>query len=83
MRALMAIVLFAGGILGLDVTADAQSSHKRITKSYRYKYEAQPRLTERERLECERARQEDPAGEFKGFPCWAREAFGRGRRSWD
>ena len=81
MRTLMAIVLFAGGILALDATADAQSRHKRLAKSHPYK--AQPRLAARERLECERARQEDPAGEFRGFPCWARETFGRSRRTWD
>ena len=83
MRALMPIVLFVGGILALDATADAQSSRYKRTPSYHYKSKAQPRLTYRERLECERARQEDPAGEFKGFPCWAREAFGRSRRAWD
>jgi hypothetical protein len=85
MRALMAIVLFAGGILALDTTADAQSSsrYKRIAKSYQYKYKTRARLTAAERLECERARQEDPAGEFKGYPCWAREAFARGRKSWN
>ena len=28
---------------------------------------------------CEaRARHEDPTGRYAGFPCWAREAFGRG-----
>jgi hypothetical protein len=81
MRALMAIVLYAGGILAVDTTADAQGRHNRITKSQAHK--AQPRRAQRERLECERARQEDPAGEFKGFPCWAREAFGRSRKAWD
>jgi hypothetical protein len=26
----------------------------------------------------ERARNEDPTGQFAGYPCWAREVFGRG-----
>ncbi|HEY7552040.1 MAG TPA: hypothetical protein VH913_21255 [Hyphomicrobiaceae bacterium] len=31
-----------------------------------------------EQAECERrARAEDPAGVYAGYPCWAREAFGR------
>ena len=49
MRALMAIVLFVGGILALDATADAQSSRYKRTPSYHHKYKAQPRLTYRER----------------------------------
>jgi hypothetical protein len=32
----------------------------------------------RERAVCEeRAQAEDPAGVYAGYPCWAREAFGR------
>ncbi|HEY1244045.1 MAG TPA: hypothetical protein VGF29_04355 [Hyphomicrobiaceae bacterium] len=31
-----------------------------------------------EQAECERrARAEDPSGVYAGYPCWAREAFGR------
>jgi hypothetical protein len=31
-----------------------------------------------EQAECERrARAEDPTGVYAGYPCWAREAFGR------
>jgi hypothetical protein len=78
MRALMAIVLFAGGILALDATADAQSKYKRFSRPHYYK--ARPHMSARERLECECAQQEDPAGQFKGFPCWAREAFGRANK---
>jgi hypothetical protein len=32
--------------------------------------------------ECERrARAEDPTGLYAGYPCWARETFGRGQSS--
>jgi hypothetical protein len=37
----------------------------------------QPRGS-REEIECERARHEDRAGNFVGYPCWAREALSRG-----
>jgi hypothetical protein len=33
--------------------------------------------------ECQRAQNEDPAGEFAGYPCWAREIFARGSGSGD
>jgi hypothetical protein len=38
---------------------------------------AYPRFS-RQQVECERARHEDPAGVYRGFPCSAREAFGAG-----
>jgi hypothetical protein len=28
--------------------------------------------------ECAQAQNEDPAGRFAGYPCWAQESFGRG-----
>ena len=31
--------------------------------------------------ECQRAQNEDPAGQFAGYPCWAQETFARGRGS--
>jgi len=31
--------------------------------------------------ECQRAQNEDPGGQFAGYPCWARESFGRGAGS--
>ena len=41
-------------------------------------YRQEQRWREREVCE-ERAEAEDRTGEFRGYPCWAREAFGRGR----
>jgi hypothetical protein len=31
--------------------------------------------------ECQQAQNEDPAGQFAGYPCWAQESFGRGAGS--
>jgi hypothetical protein len=31
--------------------------------------------------ECQQALNEDPAGEFASYPCWARESFARGAGS--
>ena len=75
MRMLLAIVVFVGGILALSSTADAARRFKR-SPTYYY-YAVPPRRAD---SVCEeRARAEDPTGQFAGHPCWAREAFGRGR----
>jgi hypothetical protein len=74
MRTLLAIVIFAGGIFALNSPADAARKYKRSAKSPQYySYYRSGNSA------CEaRARHEDPTGVYKGFPCWAREAFGRG-----
>jgi hypothetical protein len=72
MRTLLAIVIFAGGLLALDAPADAARKYKRTAKSQYYHYRRRNSVCE------ERARHEDPTGRYAGFPCWAREAFGRG-----
>jgi hypothetical protein len=70
MRTLLAIVIFAGGIFALNAPADAARKSKRSAKP------PQPKVD----LACEaRARHEDPSGDFARYPCWAREAFARGR----
>ena len=80
MRVLTAIfVLLAGSLLALSTTADAARKYKRVAKSQQHTSEKQ-RPTDRQRLECARARQEDPTGQYASFPCWAREAFGRANR---
>jgi hypothetical protein len=73
MRTLLAIVIFAAGMLSLDSTADAARKSKRIAK---------PQYAQQQKVDevCEeRARHEDPTGEFASYPCWAREAMARGR----
>jgi hypothetical protein len=81
MRILLALAILAGGIVMLGTPADA--ARKRTAKQpYKPSYVAKPRYQSyREEIECERARHEDPTGEFASYPCWAREVFGRGRNS--
>ena len=79
MRTLLAIAIFLGGIFAVNNTsADAARKAKRSAQPPYY-YRAPPPYYSRERLVCEeRARNEDPAGRYAGYPCWARESFGRG-----
>ena len=65
--------MFVGGIIALHATADAARKSKRSAAPPYYYYAPQVDPV------CERARAEDPTGLFAGYPCWAREAFGRGR----
>lgn len=79
MRVPLAIASFLSGVFALNATADAApKSKRRVQPSY---YFAPPSYNSREQVECERARNEDPAGHFAGYPCWAREIFGRGRNT--
>lgn len=75
MRTLLAIVILAAGMFALSEPSDAARKAKRIAKP---PDAAQPRYS-RQQVECERARHEDPSGDFAGYPCWARAALGSGR----
>jgi hypothetical protein len=78
MRALFAALIFVGSLLAAHSAADAARRSKRAPQP-RYYQPVQPRPDLREQLLCEeRAQNEDPGGQFKGYPCWAREIFGRG-----
>jgi hypothetical protein len=71
MRTLLAIAIFMGGAFALNPTADAARKFKRAKVYY---YAAPPRYLRRSA--CARtACGFDPAGEFRGFPGWARKAF--------
>jgi hypothetical protein len=64
-----------GGLLAFGASADAPRKQKRDPRPpYGYAYQ-QPSAEE---VCQERARAEDPTGLYAGYPCWAREAFGRG-----
>jgi hypothetical protein len=80
MRTLLAIAIFAGGIVTVAPPADAAKKYRRSAERHYYYV---PRYS-REEVECERARHADPSGVYSGYPCWAREAFsprgGGGRR---
>ena len=80
MRTLLAIALLAVGIVALHTPADSADAVKKTgAKARSHSATAQPRIYSREEVECERAQHEDPTGLYAGYPCWAREAFGRGR----
>jgi hypothetical protein len=71
MRTLLAIAIFVGGIFVVNAPADAARKYKRSTERYYY-------YVPKREAECARARHEDPTGVYAGYPCWAREALGRG-----
>ena len=79
MRILLAIAIVAGGLAAATPDADAA---RRSWRGASAPYKAvQPRNHRRGNAVCEgRARFFDPNGTFGGFPCWARSAFGQGRR---
>ena len=62
MRTLLATLIALGGLSVLNSATEAQSKRKIQPVS----------------LECQRAQNEDPAGQFSGYPCWAQEIFARG-----
>jgi hypothetical protein len=78
MRTLLAILIFAGGMLALDSTADAARKSKRGAKASSYSYRPNAHLLKADVVCAERARHEDPSGQFANYPCWAREGFARG-----
>jgi hypothetical protein len=76
MRTSLAIVTMLG-VLTLNTTADAAQKGRRITGPMYYTA-PNPVPYSRERAVCEeRAQAADRSGLFAGYPCWAREAFGR------
>jgi len=72
MRLLIAVAMFLTVLAPLESMADNARKAKRTTKPPQHKVD----------LSCEeRARHEDPGGDFAGYPCWAREALARGRNN--
>jgi tetratricopeptide (TPR) repeat protein len=59
-----------------NASADAASKEKSGAKLHGF---AAPRYS-RDEIECERALHADPAGNYGGYPCWARAAFSTRRR---
>ncbi len=76
MRMLLAVAMVLAAMLAGASALEAQQRGK----AKRYYYNA-PRYYYAPRVESEcqrRARAEDPSGQYAGYPCWARESFGRG-----
>jgi hypothetical protein len=69
---LLAIVIVFAGMSATEA-APYRSKAKRYNYAPKYYY------APRGESECQRrARAEDPTGLYAGYPCWARESFGRG-----
>ena len=79
MRVLLALAIFIGGLSAWQ--PDASAARKKFRGAHGYYPAAPLRSYRRSNSVCEeRARFFDPNGTFRGFPCWARSAFGQGRR---
>jgi hypothetical protein len=77
MRVKLAMAISAGGILSVHSATEAQS-RRSAQPPYYY---APPSSELRDQSVCEeRAQNQDPAGRYAGYPCWARESFGRQSR---
>jgi hypothetical protein len=79
--ALIALSGFAAASAVTSTADDARKYRRAPGPSYNYappnSYAPPPAVSER--LVCEeRAQAADPSGLYAGYPCWAREAFGRG-----
>jgi hypothetical protein len=75
MRTLLALFVLVGGLAAWQ--PDASAGRKSMRGAYGYYPPARPR---RESVCQQNARFYDPDGVFRGYPCWARGAFGQGRR---
>jgi hypothetical protein len=74
-RMLLATAVFLGGLsLGQP---DAEAGRKKLRRAHGY-YPAVPMRNCRGSVCKENARFFDPTGLYRGFPCWARSAFGGG-----
>jgi hypothetical protein len=88
MRTLIAIAVLAGALVASAPDADAGRRAWRGPPPpyYYYRYNHyrphayRPYPYRRGSVCQEDARHFDPNGTFRGFPCWARRAFGQGRR---
>jgi hypothetical protein len=74
MRTLLSLAIVMGGVFALNSAANADRYDKRGAKApvYGYPYPGGNAVCEAN------AKHEDPSGVYAGYPCWAREAFGKG-----
>jgi hypothetical protein len=79
MRTPLAVVILVSSAFALAMTAAADRPNQRNDKAGRQADAPKVQYTVSPKEVCEeRARAEDPTGAYASFPCWAREAFGRG-----
>jgi hypothetical protein len=79
---LLAVALFLAGVSALE--AQQRGNAKRYYNSPKTYFYNTPKTylysAPRVESECQRrAQAEDPTGQYAGYPCWAREIFGRGQ----
>ncbi len=75
MRTLLALAVFVGSLSAW--TPDVSAARKAMRGAYGYYPAAPLRSFPRGNGVCEeRARFHDPTGLYRGYPCWARGAFG-------
>jgi hypothetical protein len=84
---LLATATVLAGVVALATAAEARKQQRyyyqpRAYQPYYYRPPAtsyrSPRGYSWDRMVCEeRAFAADPTGQYAGYPCWAREAFGR------
>ncbi len=72
-----ALAMMATGPVGIaDAASGYRSDGYRYSKSgYRYGYKYRYRNRDRDHYEAARAHNVDPAGDYKGYPDWARYAL--------
>jgi hypothetical protein len=76
-RTLLAAAMFLGGLSVWQPDADAGGY--KLRRAYGYAPAVPPRCYRGRDSVCqENARFFDPTGLYRGFPCWARSAFGGG-----
>lgn len=86
MRTLLAVLIALSSVLAVSGTTSSADAARKYRPTpgpaYNYappSYYAPPPAALREQQVCEeRAQAADPSGLYAGYPCWAREAFGRG-----
>lgn len=77
---LAAAAITTTSLLAVSPIATAQTADRYYYSAPRPSAAHREARIRHEREVCEeRAEAADRTGEFRGYPCWAREAFGRGR----
>jgi hypothetical protein len=78
---LLAAALILTGASGLEAQQRGKAKRHYYSAPKAYYHYRNPRyyFAPRAESECERrAEAEDPSGRYAGYPCWARETFGKG-----
>lgn len=90
MRLILSFLVLFGTLAALPPEADARKASRGYSKGYAYKavpYRRGPNTAasyyqyrNTDSMECIRARDVDPSGNYAGYPCWAQYALSPKRR---